>query len=117
MKISSSSTLLLGAILAIVVYGSVFTVGEREVAHQKTLQRPSCALTMNRGCISSSPYINSVDKFPKRVQTIINPQEQFLTKEKKNLYVDFFVKWRIVDVEQFYIASTGNTAVAAQAPA
>ena len=35
-------------------------------------------------------------------------RERFLTNEKKNLIVDFFVKWRIKDVAQFYIATNGN---------
>ncbi len=53
-------------------------------------------------------------KFPRRILTLTNPQELFLTFEKKNLYVDFFVKWRIVDVGQYYRAAGGDELVAAQ---
>jgi membrane protease subunit HflC len=49
-----------------------------------------------------------VSKFPRRLLTINNPQEKFLTSEKKNLYVDFFVKWRIIDVAEYYRSTGGD---------
>jgi membrane protease subunit HflC len=52
--------------------------------------------------------------YPKRILTITNPQELFLTFEKKNLFVDFFVKWRISDVAEYYRASNGEELLAAQ---
>jgi len=54
------------------------------------------------------PIVNNVQFFPKRILTINNPQELFLTFEKKNLLVDFFVKWRIIDVADFYRATRGE---------
>ena len=48
------------------------------------------------------PIVNNVQFYPNRVLTINNPQELFLTFEKKNLFVDFFVKWRIDDVAEYY---------------
>ena len=60
------------------------------------------------------PVVNTVNFYPRRLLTIINPQEQFLTFEKKNLVVDFFVKWRIVDVSKYYRATGGEEIIAAQ---
>jgi len=60
------------------------------------------------------PVVNTVSFYPRRLLTIINPQEQFLTFEKKNLVVDFFVKWRIVDVSKYYRATGGEEIIAAQ---
>jgi len=60
------------------------------------------------------PIYNDVIKFERRILTIDNPSEAFLTNEKKNLIVDFFVKWRITDAAQFYRATAGNEGVAAQ---
>ena len=60
------------------------------------------------------PFVNNVEKYPKRILTINNPQELFLTLEKKNLYVDFFIKWKINDVQQYYRATGGDELVAAQ---
>ena len=60
------------------------------------------------------PFVNNIEKYPRQILTLNNPQEQFLTKEKKNVLVDFFVKWRITDVGQYYRASGGNESLAAQ---
>ena len=86
MRISSTLTLVLGALAAFIVYGSLFTVGERELAIKKRFSEIVRA-DYEPGIHFKFPYVNSVDKFPKRLQTISNPQEQFLTQEKKNLYV------------------------------
>jgi membrane protease subunit HflC len=37
-----------------------------------------------------------------------------LTLEKKNLFVDFFIKWKINDVQQYYISTGGDELVASQ---
>jgi len=60
------------------------------------------------------PIVNTVTYYPRRMLTITNPQELFLTFEKKNLIVDFFVKWRIEDVASYYRATGGDEIIAAQ---
>ncbi|MEO6023885.1 MAG: SPFH domain-containing protein, partial [Burkholderiales bacterium] len=48
--------------------------------------------------------IQNVRYFDSRVQTLdAKEPERFITSEKINLLVDLFVKWRIVDVKQYYI--------------
>jgi len=54
------------------------------------------------------PGYHTVRKFDDRILTINNEADRFLTNEKKNLIVDFFVKWKIVDVAEFYRATQGN---------
>jgi membrane protease subunit HflC len=45
--------------------------------------------------------------------TIDNPEaERFITSEKKNLLVDSFVKWRIVDPRKFFISFKGDERLA-----
>jgi membrane protease subunit HflC len=34
--------------------------------------------------------------------------ERFITSEKKNVLVDYYVKWRIKDVEKFYVSFSGD---------
>ena len=34
--------------------------------------------------------------------------QRFITSEKKNVLVDYFVKWRIVDVRKFYVSFSGD---------
>lgn len=60
------------------------------------------------------PLINDVKKFPNRVLTYEHQEEKFLTGEKKNLIVDYFVQWRIVDPPQYYRAVTGDETLAVE---
>ena len=53
-------------------------------------------------------FINNVRKFDKRLLTLDTRPERFLTGEKKNVLVDFFVKWRIKDPATFYTAFGGD---------
>lgn len=59
------------------------------------------------------PFVNTVRKFDRRVLTRNYPAEQFLTSEGKRLNVDFYVKWRVSDVGQYYQATGGDEEVAA----
>ncbi|MFT5259831.1 MAG: membrane protease subunit HflC [Saprospiraceae bacterium] len=54
------------------------------------------------------PFVNTVQYFDARVQTMDAVPESFLTKEKKNLQIDSFVKWRIHDVREYYIRLNGS---------
>ena len=46
----------------------------------------------------------------KRIQTIDTPEaERFITSEKRNVLVDTYVKWRIVDPKQYYISIGAST--------
>ena len=52
--------------------------------------------------------INNVRKFDKRILTLDTRPERFLTGEKKNVSVDFFVKWRIRDAAKYYTSFMGD---------
>lgn len=54
------------------------------------------------------PFVNNVLKFDGRIQTLDAKPERYLTKEKKNLIVDSFVKWKIDDVGKYYTAMGGS---------
>lgn len=54
------------------------------------------------------PFVNNVRKFDARLQTLDAPPERYLTSEKKNLNVDSYVKWRIIDAKRFYTAMNGD---------
>lgn len=54
------------------------------------------------------PFINTVKLFDKRILTLSTPPERFLTSEQKNLIVDYYIKWQIVDASQFYRSTGGN---------
>ena len=113
MKLSSTNLTILAAIAGLLIYGALFTVNERELA-VKFRFGEIVGTDYEPGLHFKIPFVNSIRKYPRRLLTINQPQEPFLTEEKKNLFVDFFVKWRIADVSQFYRASSGETLIAAQ---
>ncbi len=53
------------------------------------------------------PFINNVQFFDARIQTMDADPALYLTREKKNLVVDSFVKWRIGDVAKYYVTVSG----------
>lgn len=107
---------LVGMVVVLVVIGllmTVFTVDERELA-LKFRFGEIVKSDYEPGLHFKIPVVNNIAYYPKRILTISNPQELFLTFEKKNLFVDFFVKWRIVDVGKYYRSSNGEEVLAAQ---
>jgi membrane protease subunit HflC len=59
------------------------------------------------------PPFQSVQFFERRILTIDTPDaERFITAEKKNLVVDSFVKWRIVEPRKFFISFRGDERMA-----
>lgn len=56
------------------------------------------------------PFVNTVRKFDARVLTVTAEAQRYLTLEQKALVVDSFAKWRIVDVQKFYTATSGEEA-------
>ena len=55
------------------------------------------------------PFIQNVLYFDTRILTSDAKQaESFLTVEKKNVLVDSFIKWRVIDANQFYAAVGGD---------
>jgi membrane protease subunit HflC len=60
------------------------------------------------------PLIDRVRSFERRIVMQNYTGETFLTSENKGLIADFYVKWRIRDVAQYYRATGGNEETAAQ---
>jgi membrane protease subunit HflC len=54
------------------------------------------------------PLVNVAQKFEKRLLNLDQEPQRFLTIEKKDVIVDYYVKWRITDVEKFYTATRGD---------
>ncbi len=60
------------------------------------------------------PVINKVRKFDGRVLTLDAQAQAYLTIEKKRLIVDSFIKWRVVDPQKYYTATSGDQFRAAE---
>ena len=59
------------------------------------------------------PLIQNVRIFDRRILTYDSPEpERFITAEKKPVLVDSFIKWKISDVQQYYISVRGDEQLA-----
>ena len=99
------------AILVILLSASLYTVNETQVAIKLRLGE-IVSVENKPGLKFKTPFVNNVVSFDKRIQTLDSAAESFLTVEKKNVVVDSYVKWRIVDTEKFYISTGGAMASA-----
>lgn len=54
------------------------------------------------------PFVQNVEKFDIRLQTIDAEPQRFLTGEKKDVIVDSFARYRISDIVQYYVSTGGD---------
>ena len=100
-------SVLFGLVL-LVGLSMIFIVDEREVAIKFQLGE-IVRSDFGPGLHFKAPWtVNNVRKFDRRVLTLDTPPERFLTGEKKNVTVDFFVKWRIQDPATYYTSFQGD---------
>ncbi len=101
------------AFVVLLVSGAAFTVDEREKVVVIRLGKiAGKGADYGPGLHLKLPVIDEVRRFDSRILTLDSKEERFLTLEKKNLIVDFFVKWRIKDVGTYYRATGGDEAKA-----
>ena len=106
------SKLLSGVALAVVaiVSSAIFVVDQRQYAIVFQLGEVKEVIS-EPGLNAKLPFIQNVRYFDKRILTMDTPEpERFITSEKKNVLVDHFVKWRIVDPRLYYESVAGDEA-------
>ncbi len=103
--------LVIAVLVAILLSSSLYTVKETQVALKLRLGE-IVSIEGEPGLKFKTPFVNNVVWFDKRIQTLDSAAESFLTVQKKNVVVDSFVKWRIVDTQKFYISTGGVMAQA-----
>ena len=106
MKGRNLAIVILLVIVGTVILSATYTVDEREKAivfqFGEILRADD-----EPGIHFKVPFINNVQKFDARIQTMDAAPESYLTKEKKNLVVDSFVKWRISNAADYYTTLGG----------
>ena len=101
-------TFVLIAAVLLVGLSSLFIVNERQLAIKFQLGE-IVKSDYAPGLHIKAPWpINNVRKFEKRILTLDTRPERFLTGEKKNVSVDFFVKWRIKHPAKYYTSFMGD---------
>ncbi len=108
------SSVLSGLIIILFFVGSaaIYVVDERQQAILFQLGEVVSVKT-EPGLYFKIPIAQNVRFFEKRILTMdAEEPERFITSEKKNVLVDLFVKWRIVDVRQYFVSVQGDESLA-----
>jgi membrane protease subunit HflC len=110
MKLNVTNFLVGAVVLLILASMSIFIVDQRQTAIVFQLGEVMRVET-TPGIKLKMPLVQNVRFFDSRILTLdtVDP-ERFITAEKKNVLVDSFVKWRIIDVKQYYISVGGDEA-------
>lgn len=105
---NGKSIIALAVVVVVVLIGSasMFTVSEKEQAVLFALGKFKKA-DFEPGLHFKWPLVNNVRRFEDRIMTTDAAPQRYLTKEQKPLIVDYFIKWRIEDVETYYKTMQG----------
>ncbi len=96
------------AVLLLVLLNCVFTVTENQYAIRSQFGE-IVGTNYQPGLHLRLPWpLNTVNKFERRIMTRNYQGETFLTSENKGLNVDFYIKWRIVNVGNYFRATGGS---------
>jgi modulator of FtsH protease HflC len=100
-------------VILLVLFTSAFTVTQGQ---QGILLRLGRLVTddsgqvkvLNPGLHFKTPFIESVRVFDKRIQTMDIKSTRIVTREKKDVMVDYYVKWHITNLAQYFKSTGGN---------
>ncbi|WP_034944465.1 protease modulator HflC [Erwinia oleae] len=100
-------------VVLVLLYASLFVVqeGQRGIVMRfgKVLRDgENKPLVYAPGLHFKIPFLESVKSLDARIQTMDNQADRFVTKEKKDLIVDSYIKWRISDFSRYYLATGGG---------
>jgi len=111
MKSNTPLFAIAGILIAMLVILSAYTVDQRQVAIRFRFGEIVEVIT-KPGLHLKAPLIDTIGVYDARIQTMDPKDAQRIqTKEKNNVLVDTYVKYRIVDVQKFKV-STGDFAKA-----
>ena len=83
-----------------------FTVNEKEYALKLKIGKVVKA-DYSPGLQWKIPYVHDIKKFDSRIQTLDNSPTSVLNTDNEYLMVDYFVKWRVLDVVKYYTTFNG----------
>ena len=109
LRIAIPATVVVLALL----WASVFTVDVTETAVVTQFGSPVAVVT-EPGLRTKIPLVQQVRRFDARLQVLEPQQAEFLTKDKKNVVVNYFAVWRIADPLQYFRALPSEAAARSQ---
>ena len=101
--IAGGALAVLAVIVAIIAYGSLFTVYQTRLALVVRLGQPVRVVT-EPGLNFKFPLIDNVIYVDKRILDLENPAQEVIASDQKRLVVDAFARYRINDALKFYQA-------------
>ncbi|MCC2970449.1 protease modulator HflC [Massilia sp. IC2-476] len=103
-------TLFVAGFIALMLLSStVFVVDQRRFAIVFALGQVRDVITEPGLHFKLPPPFQNVIYLDKRILTLDTPDaDRFITAEKKNILVDAFVKWRIVDPRLYFVSFSGD---------
>ena len=100
-QLFSLAALVVVTVAILLTRQALFTVNETEQViitqlgeYKRTVQEPGLAWKM--------PFLQTVNRFDRRILTSDAPKAEYLTQDKKRLVADPVTRWRIADPLQFY---------------
>ena len=110
MKRTAAPIIIALLIVLVVLSLGIFTVDQRQNAIVFRLGE-TIKVIKEPGLNFKIPLLDNVRFFDTRILTMDTDEpERFITSEKKNVLVDSFVKWKIVDVLEYYKSVDGDEA-------
>lgn len=114
MNLMKTSIGIVIALVLLVLFTSMFTITQ---GHQGIILRLGRLVidsntdqvkVLNPGLHFKTPFIENVRFFDTRIQTMDIKSTRIVTKEKKDVMVDYYVKWRIANLAQYFKSTGGN---------
>jgi len=103
------AVVVVGLVVALLILSlSLFSVDQRQAGMVFQLGEV-VDIKKAPGLYLKLPLVQNIRYFETRILTLdpADP-ERFITSEKKNVLVDYYVKWRIQDVEKYYVSFNGD---------
>jgi len=102
-----------GLIVLMILFNACFIVSEGGrgivVRFGKVLRdQKNIPVVVEPGLHMKWPLVSTVKILDARIHTLDNQADRFVTKEKKDLIVDSYIKWRISDFSRYYLATGGG---------
>ncbi|MDY7538034.1 protease modulator HflC [Undibacterium sp. RTI2.1] len=106
-KLFSSILALIVAIM--ILYSTIFVVDQKSYAIVFALGEVKAVISEPGLHFKLPPPFQNVLFLDKRILTIDTPDaDRFITAEKKNILVDAFVKWHIIEPKLYYVSFKGD---------
>jgi membrane protease subunit HflC len=105
--------------IGVILFSSVFVINEGQLAivtrlgeiKTNTQKQP---VVLQPGLHFKVPLLESVLRFDIRIQTLTIDKARIMTLQKKDVLVDYYVKWQIVDLPTYFTSTSGNKLQAEQ---